>query len=133
MEGDLVRLVQVVVNLLNNSAKYSEEGGRIDLEVEAIGGQAVLRVRDTGIGIEAAMLPTIFELFTQVRGSHGPAGEGLGIGLALVRNTIEMHGGWVHAASAGMGQGSEFVVRLPLIRKMPALAQAPPERPLGSD
>lgn len=129
VEGDSLRLVQVVANLLNNSAKYSEDGGRIDLELEAIGGQAVLRVRDTGIGIEPAMLPTIFDLFTQMKGSLGLAGEGLGIGLALARNTIEAHGGGVQAASAGLGQGSEFVVRLPLLRKTPALALAPPERP----
>ncbi len=132
VEGDLFRLVQVVTNLLNNSVKYSEEGGRIDVELEGIGGQAVLRVRDTGIGIEAAMLPAIFELFTQVRVSLGLAGDGLGIGLALVRNTIEMHGGWVHAASAGVGQGSEFIVRLPLLRKLPALALAPTEGPWGA-
>jgi CheY-like chemotaxis protein/anti-sigma regulatory factor (Ser/Thr protein kinase) len=131
VEGDAVRLVQVVANLLNNSAKYTQDGGRIDLEVEAIGGQAVVRVRDTGIGIEPAMLPKVFDLFTQVKGSLGLAGGGLGIGLALVRNTIEVHGGWVQAASAGLGHGSEFVVRLPLLRQMPALAPTPPERPWG--
>ena len=126
MEGDPGRLAQVVSNLLNNSAKYSEDGGRIELTVEAIGDQAVLRVRDTGIGIEPAMLPRIFDLFTQVKGSTSRFAEGLGIGLALVRNMIELHGGCVQAASAGLGHGTEFVVRLPLLRKMPAAI--PPRR-----
>ena len=120
MEGDLSRLAQVVTNLLNNSAKYSEDGGRIELTVKAIGDQAVLRVRDTGIGIEPAMLPRIFDLFTQVQGSTNRSENGLGIGLALVRNMIELHGGCVEAASAGLGHGTEFIVRLPLLRKMPA-------------
>ena len=120
VEGDPGRLAQVVSNLLNNSAKYSEDGGRIELTVEAIGDQAVLRVRDTGIGIEPAMLPRIFDLFTQVKGSASRSAEGLGIGLALVRNMIELHGGCVQAASAGLGHGTEFVVRLPLMSKLPA-------------
>ena len=120
MEGDPGRLAQVVSNLLNNSAKYSDDGGRIELTLEAIGDQAVLRVRDTGIGIEPAMLPRIFDLFTQVKGSTSRFEEGLGIGLALVRNMIELHGGCVQAASAGLGHGTEFVVRLPLLKKIPA-------------
>ena len=118
--GDAGRLAQVVSNLLNNSAKYSDDGSRIELTVEANGDQAILRVSDTGIGIEPAMLPRIFDLFTQVKDSTGRSEEGMGIGLALVRNMIELHGGCVQAASAGLGHGSEFVVRLPLLSKMPA-------------
>ncbi len=118
--GDAGRLAQVVSNLLNNSAKYSEDGSRIELTVEADGDQAILRVRDTGIGIDPAMLPTIFDLFTQANGSTSRSGEGLGIGLALVRNLIELHDGSVQAASAGLGHGAEFVVRLPLLSRLPA-------------
>ena len=119
VEGDAGRLAQVVSNLLNNSAKYSDDGGRIELTLEANGDQAILRVSDTGIGIEPAMLPRIFDLFTQVKGSTSRSAEGLGIGLALVRNMIELHGGCVQATSAGLGHGTEFVVRLPLLRKYP--------------
>ena len=119
VEGDLVRLVQVVSNLLNNSAKYTEAGGRIALAVEADGDQAILRVRDTGVGIAAAMLPTIFDLFTQVPGQEDRSRGGLGIGLSLVRSLVERHGGSVQATSAGLGHGSEFIVRLPLFRKAP--------------
>ena len=93
VEGDLVRLVQVVSNLLSNSAKYTEEGGRIELAVEADGDQAILRVRDTGVGIAAAMLPRVFDLFTQVPGQEDRSEGGLGIGLSLVRSLIERHGG----------------------------------------
>jgi signal transduction histidine kinase/CheY-like chemotaxis protein len=120
VDGDAGRLAQVVSNLLINSAKYSDDGGRIALTVEAIGDQAVLRLRDMGIGIEPAMLPRIFDLFTQVNGSTSRSEAGLGIGLALVRNMIELHGGCVQAASAGLGFGTEFVVRLPLLSKLPA-------------
>ncbi len=116
VDGDLTRLAQVVSNLLNNSAKYTEEGGSIELSLEANGDQAILRVRDTGIGIAQAMLPTVFDLFTQVRGNENRSEGGLGIGLSLVRTMIELHGGHVQAMSEGLGHGSEFVVRLPLSR-----------------
>jgi signal transduction histidine kinase/ActR/RegA family two-component response regulator len=129
VEGDLGRLAQVVSNLLNNSAKYSEDGSRIELSVESIGDQAVLRVRDTGIGIEPAMLLRVFDLFTQVQGSASRFAEGLGIGLALVRNMIELHGGCVRATSLGLGHGTEFVIRLPLLRKTPAVYPAAQDRP----
>jgi PAS domain S-box-containing protein len=114
VEGDLARLAQVLSNLLNNAAKYTEAGGHIDLTVETGGAEAVLRVRDTGVGIAADMLPHIFEMFTQVRGSVGRSEGGLGIGLTLVRKLVEMHGGRVEAHSEGPGHGSEFIVRLPL-------------------
>ncbi len=119
VDGDLGRLTQVVSNLLNNSAKYSKDGGRIDLIVEAIGKRAILRVRDTGIGIEPAMLPRIFDLFLRVNALAVGAEDGLGIGLALVRNVVELHGGTVRAASAGLGRGTELVVSLPLLREDP--------------
>jgi signal transduction histidine kinase/CheY-like chemotaxis protein len=115
--GDPARLAQVVSNLLNNAAKYTEEGGRIELSVEANCDQAVLRVRDTGVGIAAAMLPHVFDLFTQVQGSVSRSEGGLGIGLTLVRSLVEMHGGSVTAFSEGLGRGSEFVIRLPLLKE----------------
>jgi CheY-like chemotaxis protein/two-component sensor histidine kinase len=115
VEGDSGRLAQVVANLLNNSSKFMDDGGRIELTLENVGRWAVLSVRDTGVGIEASMLPRIFDLFMQVNGSISRANEGLGIGLALVRNVVELHGGTVQGASAGLGHGTEFVVRLPLL------------------
>ncbi len=114
VNGDLARLVQVTANLLNNSAKYTEAGGRIEVVVEANNHQAILRVRDTGIGIASEMLPSIFDLFVQIPDLKDRSAGGLGIGLSLVRGLIEQHGGSVQATSAGLGMGSEFVVRLPL-------------------
>ncbi len=115
VEADATRLAQVVSNLLNNAAKYTEEGGRIHLSVEQVAREAVLRVRDTGVGIPADMLTSVFELFTQVKSSLSRSQGGLGIGLTLVRSLVDMHGGKVQAMSDGLGQGSEFVVRLPLV------------------
>ena len=109
LTADPVRLAQVLANLLNNAAKYTEEGGRIDLTVAREGGEAVFRVRDTGIGIAAEMLPRVFDLFTQVDRSLDRSQGGLGIGLTLVRRLVEMHGGTVQAFSDGPGRGSEFV------------------------
>jgi CheY-like chemotaxis protein len=105
-----------VTNVLNNSAKYSEDGGRIELTLHATGDRALLRVRDAGIGIEPAMLPRIFDLFVQATSSTS-SDFGHGIGLALVRDVVELHGGCVHASSAGLGRGTELVVDLPLLRK----------------
>jgi CheY-like chemotaxis protein len=129
VQGDAGRLAQVVSNLLNNSAKYSDDGGHIELAVEAVGDQAVLHVRDNGIGIAPTVLPRIFDLFRQVNGSASRSQHGLGIGLALVRNMIELHGGYVQAVSAGLGHGTEFVVHLPLLGKVPAGSSTPQERP----
>jgi PAS domain S-box-containing protein len=118
VEADIVRLAQVLLNLLNNAAKYTPEGGRITLSVESDGegpcGRAVVRVRDTGMGIPAAMIGKVFDLFTQVERTLTRAEGGLGIGLTLVRRLTEMHGGAVDVSSPGPGQGSEFVVRLPV-------------------
>jgi signal transduction histidine kinase len=113
VEADPARLAQVLSNLLNNSAKYTEVGGRIWLTTCRENGHAVLRVRDNGAGIAPEMLPRIFDLFTQADATLDRAQGGLGIGLTLVRRLVEMHGGTVEAHSGGLGQGSEFVVRLP--------------------
>ncbi len=114
LDADPVRLAQVVGNLLTNAAKYTEPGGRISVTAGREGGMAVLRVRDTGIGIAPDMLPKIFELFVQVDHAATRSQGGLGIGLTLVKNLVEMHNGTVEARSEGLGKGSEFVVRLPL-------------------
>jgi CheY-like chemotaxis protein len=112
--GDTVRLVQVLTNLLNNAAKYTDEGGHIWLSVASEQSDVVLRVRDLGIGIPSSMLSTIFDLFTQVDHSLDRSRGGLGIGLTLVRHLVQMHGGSVRAFSLGSNQGSEFVVSLPV-------------------
>jgi PAS domain S-box-containing protein len=112
--GDAGRLEQVIVNLLSNAAKYTDEAGHIWLGLEQVGGEAVLRVRDTGVGIAAELLPRIFELFTQGERSLDRAQGGLGIGLALVRQIVQLHHGRVEASSV-VGQGSEFIVRLPVV------------------
>jgi PAS domain S-box-containing protein len=116
VQADPVRLAQVIGNLLTNAAKYTEPGGDIRLAVEQADGQAVVRVRDTGIGIAADVLPKVFELFFQADTSAGGTQGGLGIGLTLVRSLVELHGGMVEAHSAGPGRGSTFVVRLPVLK-----------------
>jgi signal transduction histidine kinase/CheY-like chemotaxis protein len=125
LEADPARLAQVVANLLNNAAKYTDERGRIVLSAAREGGEAVVRVRDTGVGIPAEMLPRVFDLFAQADRTLDRAQGGLGIGLTLVRRLVEMHGGTVEAHTEGPGKGSEFVVRLP------ALAGPPRGRPSG--
>jgi PAS domain S-box-containing protein len=114
LHADPVRLAQVVGNLLTNAAKYTEPGGHIWLSAQRDGDAAVLRVRDDGIGIAASMLPHVFELFVQVDHASTRSQGGLGIGLTLVKNLVDLHGGTVEARSRGLGHGSEFVVRLPL-------------------
>jgi len=113
--GDATRLEQVLVNLLLNAAKYTPAEGDIRLSVEQEQGEAVVRVRDNGIGIAPGVLSRVFDLFVQADPSACHGGAGLGIGLALVRNLIDRHGGCVTAASSGLGHGSEFVVRLPVL------------------
>ena len=128
VDGDATRLAQVVTNLLNNAAKYTEPGGHISVVVESDGGpphdQAVIRVRDTGIGIPPEMLPAVFDLFTQADHSLDRAEGGLGIGLTLVRRIVDLHGGSVQAHSDGSGRGSEFTIRLPLARRPAGSADA---------
>jgi signal transduction histidine kinase len=114
VRGDPVRLAQVVGNLLHNAAKYTGEGGRIVLFARMHEGRAEICVRDSGIGISAESMPRIFELFTQIPSERVNTGGGLGIGLALVRALVELHGGEISAASEGIDQGSAFTVRLPL-------------------
>jgi len=115
LQGDSTRLEQVVVNLLNNAAKYTDEGGQIWITVEQERGEVVLRVWDTGVGIAPELLPRIFDLFTQADRTLDRSQGGLGIGLSLVQKLVELHGGTVEAHSAGLGQGSEFIVRLPAL------------------
>jgi signal transduction histidine kinase/DNA-binding response OmpR family regulator len=115
VHADLVRLAQVLSNLLNNAAKYTEDGGTITLTVREEDGEAVVRVRDTGMGIPAETLPHVFDLFVQAERSLDRSQGGLGVGLTLVRGLVEMHGGRVEAASDGPGRGSEFTVRLPAL------------------
>jgi PAS domain S-box-containing protein len=123
LEADPVRLAQVFANLLNNAAKYTEEGGQIWLAARVAGdgrgspAEVVVTVRDTGVGIAAEMLPRVFEMFTQVDRSLGRAQGGLGIGLALVRSLVQLHGGSVEVKSDGPARGSEFTVRLPLLSR----------------
>jgi len=115
VDADLTRLAQVFLNLLNNAAKYSGPGGHIQLNVEGQGSEVVVSVKDGGIGIAADQLPHIFEMFAQVDRSLEMSRGGLGVGLALVKRLVEMHGGSVAATSEGPGRGSEFVVRLPIV------------------
>jgi CheY-like chemotaxis protein/anti-sigma regulatory factor (Ser/Thr protein kinase) len=124
VHGDTARLEQVVVNLLTNAAKYTDQGGHVWLTVQQEGDEAVLRVRDTGVGIAPEILPRIFDLFTQAERSLDRAQGGLGIGLALVQRLVEMHGGTV-AVSSALGLGSEFVVRLPVVLPPPTQAPSP--------
>jgi CheY-like chemotaxis protein len=128
VEGDDVRLAQVVSNLLTNSARYTHEGGNIRIAVRREDATAVVSVTDDGIGIPPAMLEAVFGMFTQVDQALEKTRGGLGIGLSLARGLIEMHGGTIEAHSEGDGRGSEFVVRLPLSTSMPAEPEliAPP-------
>ena len=114
IDGDFARLTQVLANLLNNAAKYTEPGGCIVIALERCGGDAVVRVTDTGIGIRPESLATIFELFAQVDRTLDRTQGGLGVGLTLVQRLVELHAGSVQASSGGPGRGSEFIVRLPL-------------------
>jgi signal transduction histidine kinase/ActR/RegA family two-component response regulator len=124
LDGDLVRLAQVVSNLLNNAAKYTERGGRIWLTAEKKDGNAVVTVRDTGIGITSEVLPRIFEMFTQADSSANGSPGGLGIGLTLVRRLVQLHGGTITVHSGGRGKGSEFIIGLPMFaQQLPAEVQ----------
>ena len=114
VNADAIRLTQVLTNLLNNAAKYTDEGGNIWLTVETEGSMVRISVRDTGAGIAQELLPKVFDLFTQIDRSLDRSQGGLGIGLTLVRRLVEMHDGDVQAHSAGPGRGSEFIVRLPV-------------------
>ena len=134
IDGDATRLEQVVVNLLNNAAKYTDEGGHIWLSLQQEGNEAVLQVRDSGVGIAPELMPRIFDLFTQAERSLARSQGGLGIGLSLVQRLVEMQGGKVAAHSA-LGQGSEFVVRLPVVltaEPQPPSSPTEQARPTGT-
>jgi two-component system CheB/CheR fusion protein len=117
LAGDSGRLEQVLVNLLVNASKYTNDGGNISVSAEQKDDEVAVRVCDSGIGIAQEVLPNIFNLFMQADRSSRRSEGGLGIGLALVKRLVEMHGGSVTAASAGLGQGSQFTVRLPTLAK----------------
>jgi signal transduction histidine kinase len=125
-DGDPTRLTQVIGNLLHNSAKFTPRGGRVTLALEVVGGAVEIHVRDTGVGIERQLLAHVFEPFVQAERSLARTEGGLGLGLAFVKGIAELHGGGVRAASAGPGQGSEFMVRLPLLEGPGADAPAVP-------
>jgi PAS domain S-box-containing protein len=125
VEGDLTRLSQVISNLLDNAAKYTEEGGNISLTSEKSGSRVVIRVKDDGMGIPSHILPHVFDLFTQADRSLDRSQGGLGIGLTLVRRLVELHGGSVEAHSAGPGKGSEFVIYLPLATVVESKGEMP--------
>jgi PAS domain S-box-containing protein len=135
VEGDLTRLTQVANNLLDNAMKFTSKGGRIDLMVErqgtGEGAEAVLRVSDSGIGLDPATRNSVFDLFYQVERDLDRSEGGIGVGLALVKSLVELHGGRVEAHSQGPGQGSEFVVRLPALPEAPpAPLPEPPPAPM---
>jgi two-component system, chemotaxis family, CheB/CheR fusion protein len=125
MNADPARLAQVIGNLLNNACKFTDENGHVWLTAEQEGTQAVVRVRDSGIGIAAEHLPGLFEMFSQVDTSLERSRDGLGIGLTLVKTLVEMHDGTVEARSEGLGRGAEFTVRLPAETGVP-VAPSPP-------
>jgi PAS domain S-box-containing protein len=135
VDGDLARLSQVVLNLLNNAIKYTPDGGRIEVEVAAEADLAMVRVKDTGIGMGADLISKVFDLFVQGERALDRAEGGLGIGLTLVKRLVALHGGDVLALSEGRGRGSEFVVRLPALARKPAksgaASAARPREPRG--
>jgi signal transduction histidine kinase len=119
VRGDAVRLTQIMVNLLTNSAKYTPMGGTISVRLTRSGSKAAFAVRDDGIGISGEMLPRIFDMYSQANRAGQSASDGLGIGLALVKGLVDLHDGIVEARSAGEGCGSEFTVLLPLLDAVP--------------
>jgi signal transduction histidine kinase len=125
INGDGARVEQIITNLLTNAIKFTPDGGTITVRVEAVGGEALLRVKDDGMGIPPRVLPRVFDLFAQGDPPAGRRPEGLGVGLTLVRQLVELHGGRVEARSDGVGRGSEFVVRFPvLLATQPGSARA---------
>jgi PAS domain S-box-containing protein len=132
VNGDMTRLTQVVVNLLNNAAKYTPEGGDLTVETAIEGDDAVLRVKDTGVGMPDALIERVFDLFAQGERTLDRSEGGLGIGLTLARRIVTLHGGTIVARSDGIGKGSEFIVRLPRLKFDVQASQAPTEALLPS-
>jgi PAS domain S-box-containing protein len=130
VDADVTRLTQIIANLLNNAAKYTPEGGRVEVSAQREGEQALICVKDSGVGIPPEMLPRVFDMFAQVDRSLERAQGGLGIGLALVRRLVEMHGGSVQVSSEGPGRGSTFCVRLPLAKAAAPAAEPALTQPL---
>ncbi len=126
INADLTRTTQIFLNILNNAAKYSDQGGKISLKANTENGNAVISIKDTGLGIEPDMLEKIFDMFGQIETPYEQARGGLGIGLSVVEKLVEMHGGSIEAFSEGNGKGSEFVVRLPLAAEQSAEIAAIP-------
>jgi PAS domain S-box-containing protein len=131
VRGDLTRLTQVFVNLLNNAAKYTPDSGQIGIEVELFDDNAAIHIRDNGVGIAAELLPRVFDLFTQGQRPLDRADGGLGVGLALVHRLVSLHGGTVRASSEGSGRGSEFVVTLPKFSEETSMTVASLSEPTG--
>ena len=127
VEGDATRLVQIVVNLLNNAAKYTPPGGEVTIIARRRDGVAEIVVRDTGIGIPASMLDQVFDMYTRIAGAPESSPDGLGIGLALVRELVTLHGGSVECFSRGPGEGAEFVVTLPAYQGSEPVTRSTPE------
>jgi CheY-like chemotaxis protein len=123
VDGDLARLSQVVLNLLNNAIKYTPDGGRIEVEAAREAELAIVRVKDTGIGMSADLLPRVFDLFVQGERTLDRAEGGLGLGLTLVKRLVTLHGGDIVALSEGRGRGSEFVIRIPALTQKPATSR----------
>jgi PAS domain S-box-containing protein len=129
LDGDAIRLAQVFSNLLNNAAKYTPHGGQITLRAERRGSNAIVSVRDNGAGMRPELLAHVFDAFVQGERSYSRSKGGLGIGLTLARSIVALHGGTIEARSSGVGQGSDFIVRLPLLLPAPAIESVAPSRP----
>jgi PAS domain S-box-containing protein len=129
LSADPVRLAQVLTNIINNAVRYTAPGGRITIETRQRDEEAVIKVEDDGVGIQPEMLPRVFDLFSQVGGAERSADGGLGVGLALAKKLVELHGGVIEAQSAGLGCGSAFVVRLPLDGSPAPFAGSEPAKP----
>jgi CheY-like chemotaxis protein len=123
--GDPIRIQQVASNLLSNAIKFTPSGGRVDVVLRSAGSWVELIVRDTGVGISADFLPHVFDRFKQEQTTAARRGGGLGLGMAIVRNLVELHGGTVRVESAGHGQGTTFIVRLPVAAILPPPADQP--------
>jgi len=130
--ADLTRLAQAFANLLNNAVKYTDRGGHITLTASADSGEAIVRLTDSGIGIDPAFLPSIFDMFVQIEPTNHRPRSGLGIGLALARRLVELHHGTLEACSGGIGKGATFVVRLPAIAAERSQTASPGLRPVAA-